>query len=196
MISANLNQSKVATNKEKTNNSTSLNAVSESNITPESNHIALEVSELKAQIRKLKQQLDERTEEMEKYISKCSKLRQENLDLTQKAREARALRDELDIQRERAQKVHLLETELQVYKDKISQNESLKSRMEEIREENKILVETKDMLEDQLQVSRKRCQQIIGLENELYICKSEMGNCQIELESVKNSNIQLTEENS
>ena len=57
MISANLNQSKVATNKEKTNNSTSLNAVSESNITPESNHIALEVSELKAQIRKLKQQL-------------------------------------------------------------------------------------------------------------------------------------------
>lgn len=203
MISANLNQSKVATNKEKTNNLTSLNAVSESNITPESNHIALEVSELKAQIRKLKQQLDERTEtsreckeEMEKYISKCSKLRQENLDLTQKAREARALRDELDIQRERAQKVHILETEIQVYKDKISQSESLKSRMEEIREENKILVETKDMLEDQLQVSRKRCQQIIGLENELYICKSELGNCQIELESVKNSNIQLTEENS
>merc|ERR1712038_1529771 len=88
------------------------------------------------------------------------------------------------------------ETEIQVYKDKISQSESLKSRMEEIREENKILVETKDMLEDQLQVSRKRCQQIIGLENELYICKSELGNCQIELESVKNSNIQLTEENS
>ena len=153
----------------------------------------------------------------------------QNLELTQKAREARALRDELDVQRERAQKVHLLETEIQVYKDKISQSESLKSRMEEVKEENKILVETKDMLEDQLQVSRKRCQQIIGygynqgllalmqlqqfyvkyyeinqyicefhfrLENELYICKSEMGNCQMELENVKASNIQLTEENS
>ena len=36
--------------------------------------------------------------------------------------------------------------------------------MEEVKEENKILVETKDMLEDQLQVSRKRCQQIIGLD--------------------------------
>ena len=84
------------------------------------------------------------------------------MDLTQRAREARALQDELDVQRERAQKVHLLETEIQVYKDKISQSESLKSRMDEIREENKILVETKDMLEDQLQVSRKRCQQIIG----------------------------------
>ena len=86
----------------------------------------------------------------------------QNLDLTQKAREARALRDELDVQRERAQKVHILETEIQVYKDKISQSESLKSRMDEVKEENKILVETKDMLEDQLQVSRKRCQQIIG----------------------------------
>ena len=85
----------------------------------------------------------------------------QNLDLTQKAREARALRDELDVQRERAQKVHSLETEIQVYKDKISQFESVKSRMEEVKEENKILVETKDMLEDQLEVSRKRCQQII-----------------------------------
>ena len=34
-----------------------LNATSDSTITPESNHIALELSELKAQIRKLKQQL-------------------------------------------------------------------------------------------------------------------------------------------
>ena len=172
-------------------------------ITPESNHQALEASEFKAQIRKLKQQLDERTEtsreckeEMEKYIAKCSKLRQENLELTQKAREARALQDELDVQRERAQKVHSLETEIQVYKDKISQFESLKSRMDEVKEENKILDETKNMLEDQLEVSRKRCQQIIGLENELYVCKSELSNCQMELESIKVSNIQLTEENS
>ena len=39
-------------------------------------------------------------------------------------------------------------------------------------------------------------QLFFSLENELYICKSELGNCQIELESIKNSNIQLTEENS
>ena len=85
----------------------------------------------------------------------------QNLELTHEARAARALRDELDIQRERANKVHLLETELQSYKDKMSQMESLKCRIEEVREENKILVETKEMLEDQLESSRKRCAQIM-----------------------------------
>ena len=78
------------------------------------------------------------------------------MELTQEARAARALRDELDILRERANKVHLLETELQSYKDKMSQMESLKCRIDEVRDENKILVETKEMLEEQLETSRKR----------------------------------------
>ena len=90
-------------------------------IVRERNHLALEVSELKAKIRALNQEMQEKTdvsseckEEVEKYITKCSKLRQENLELSQKAREARALKDELDVQRERAQKVHALEAEIQV----------------------------------------------------------------------------------
>ena len=101
------------------------------------------------------------------YLHKSIQILQ-NLELTHEARAARALRDELDIQRERANKVHLLETELQSYKDKMSQMESLKCRIEEVREENKILVETKEMLEDQLESSRKRCGQIMSIENELY----------------------------
>ena len=77
------------------------------------------------------------------------------MELTQEARAARALRDELDILRERANKVHLLESERESYKDKMSQMESLKCRIDEVREENKILVETKEMLEDQLESSRR-----------------------------------------
>ena len=77
------------------------------------------------------------------------------MELTQEARAARALRDELDILRERANKVHLLESERESYKDKMSQMESLKCRIDEVREENKILLETKDMLETQLHNSRR-----------------------------------------
>lgn len=171
-------------------------------ITPERNHLALEVSEYKAKIRKLNQQLEEKTEnlseckeEMEKYMSKFAKLRQESLELTQEARAARALRDELDIQRERANKVHHLESELQSYKDKIGQMESLKSRMEEVKEENKILGETKDMLEEQLEGSRKRCQQILGLESELFRYKSELNGYKLEQESDKKRIESLMEEN-
>jgi myosin heavy subunit len=111
------------------------------------------------------------------------------------ARAARALRDELDIQRERANKVHLLETELQSYKDKMSQMESLKCRIEEVREENKILVETKEMLEDQLESSRKRCAQIMSIEQELFKYKAELHNCQLESENDKKRIEELEAEN-
>ena len=64
MISANLYKSKHSIDKQKVDvasngsaGTSTFNAISDSTITPESNHIALELSELKAQIRKLKQQL-------------------------------------------------------------------------------------------------------------------------------------------
>merc|ERR1719225_2176636 len=171
-------------------------------ITPEKNHLALEVSEFKAKVRKLNQCLEEKTEalseckeEMERTHAKYAKLRQENLELTHEARAARALRDELDIQRERANKVHLLETELQSYKDKMSQMGSLKCRIEEVREENKILVETKEMLEDQLESSRKRCAQIMSIEQELFKYKAELHNCQLESENDKKRIEELEAEN-
>ena len=119
----------------------------------------------------------------------------QNLELTQEARAARALRDELDILRERANKVHLLETELQSYKDKMSQMESLKCRVEEVREENKILVETKEMLEDQLESTRKRCSHIMSVENELYKYKAQLHNSQLESENDKKRIEELEEEN-
>jgi len=171
-------------------------------ITPERNHLALEISEFKAKLRKINQQLEEKTEtlseykeEMEKTHGKYAKLRQENLELTQEARAARALRDELDILRERANKVHLLESERESYKDKMSQMESLKCRIDEVREENKILVETKEMLEDQLESSRRRCSEIITIQNELYKYKAELRNSQLESENDKKRIEELEEEN-
>ena len=83
-----------------------------------------------------------------------------------------------------------------MYKDKICQNESLKSRVDEMREENKILVEHKQMLEEQLDSSRKRIQTILSLENELYSVKRELGVCQMEMESDKKKIEELQEENS
>lgn len=77
----------------------------------------------------------------------------------------------------------------------MSQMESFKCRLEEIREENKILVETKEMLEDQLESSRKRCAQIMSIENELYKYKAELHNAQLENENDKKRIEELEEEN-
>ena len=65
-----------------------------------------------------------------------------------------------------------------------------------MREENKILVEHKQMLEEQLDSSRKRIQTILSLENELYSVKRELGVCQMEMESDKKKIEELQEENS
>jgi hypothetical protein len=57
--------------------------------------------------------------------------------------------------------------------------ESIKSRLEEAKDENKILQETKDMLEEQLDRSGRFRQNIITLETELYRCRSELSNAQV-----------------
>ena len=79
--------------------------------------------------------------------------------MAQEARAAKAFRDELDIIRERANKVDRLETEMQRYKDKVADIDFFKSRLDELREDNRILIETKDMLEEQLASARKRGEQ-------------------------------------
>ena len=119
----------------------------------------------------------------------------QNLDLSQEARAAKAFRDELDILRERASKVDKLEAEMQRYKDKVSDIDFFKSRVEELREDNKILVETKEMLESQLDSSRKRSEMILTLENEILRYKSEMNQVQLERESDKQRLDELAEEN-
>ena len=66
-----------------------------------------------------------------------------------------------------------LEAELLRYKDKMNDIEFFKSRVEELREDNRILVETKEMLEEQLASARKRSERILELENEIIRFKGE-----------------------
>ena len=72
----------------------------------------VEVAEYKAKLRKLRQQLEEKTEqwsevreEVEKLQEMTDRLKSDNLELCQDARAAKTYRDELDVLRERAEKV-------------------------------------------------------------------------------------------
>ena len=51
--------------------------------------------------------------------------------------------------------------------------EFYKSRMEELRKDNRILLETKDLLEEELAESRRRCDLILELENDIIKYKDE-----------------------
>lgn len=58
----------------------------------------------------------------------------------QDARAAKAYRDELDAVRERAERVDKLELEIQRYREKLSDIEFYKTRVEELREDNRWIV--------------------------------------------------------
>jgi len=171
-------------------------------LTTASNHAMVEVAEYKAKLRKLRQQLEEKTEQLSETreeLEKCqditAKLKTENLELCQDARAAKTYRDELDVLRERAEKVDKLEAELLRYKDKMNDIEFFKSRVEELREDNRILVETKEMLEEQLAGSRKRCEVVLGLENDIIKYKGEIERLQHDREHDRNKIKDLAEEN-
>ena len=88
-----------------------------------------------------------------------------------------------------------LEAELLRYKDKMNDIEFFKSRVEELREDNRILVETKEMLEEQLASSRKRSEKILELENDIIRFKGDIERSQHERENDRMKIKDLMEEN-
>jgi predicted RNase H-like nuclease (RuvC/YqgF family) len=135
--------------------------------------------ELKSKLRNIHHEVEEKNEiivELKELLEQsketCNKLRQENMDLVQEARAAKALRDEIDFLNERVRKLDRLETEVQRYKDRMGDMEFLKTRIDEVREENRLLSEGKAMLQEQLELARKRCERLPELEHQLIQVKA------------------------
>lgn len=114
------------------------------------NHVAVELADLKAKLRKLRQELEEKSEafievkeELDHKASQYEKLRAESHEWYTEARRAAAYRDEVDILRERAERADRFEMEIQKLREKLGDAEFYKSRVEELREDNRMLMETK-----------------------------------------------------
>ncbi|CAG2069244.1 unnamed protein product [Timema podura] len=97
--------------------------------------------------------------------------------------------------RERAERVDKLESEVQRYREKLSDVEFYKTRVDELREDNKVLLETKEMLEEQLQRARKRGDHVLELESELLKYKQQVNELAIEREAGREKMQELYEEN-
>ncbi|KAG8123057.1 hypothetical protein E2320_018451, partial [Naja naja] len=101
-------------------------------------HLSVELADAKAKIRRLRQELEEKTEqlldckqEFEQNETELKRLQQENMSLLSDARSARVYRDELDVLREKAIRVDKLESELSRYKERLHDIEFYKARIEE-----------------------------------------------------------------
>lgn len=88
-------------------------------------------------------------------------------ELKQEARVGKAYRDEVDALREKAERCDRLESEVIKYREKLGDLDYYRSRMEELRQDYRVLEETKEMVEEQLAKAKKRAEYTLKLENDL-----------------------------
>ena len=168
----------------------------------DNHHYAVELADWKSRVRKQRQELEEKTEalleckeELEYHKMLMAKLKQENQDLMHEARTAKSYRDELDAVIERADRADRLELEVVRYREKLTDIEFYKTRIEELREDNRVLMETREMLEDQLNSSRRRADKVLELESEIIKYKQLLNDMALERAADKEKYQELIEEN-
>uniref|UniRef100_A0A3Q2TUY2 Girdin-like n=1 Tax=Fundulus heteroclitus TaxID=8078 RepID=A0A3Q2TUY2_FUNHE len=165
-------------------------------------HLAVELADSKAKIRRLRQELEEKSEQMldcrhelENTEAELKRIQQENSQLQVDARAARTYRDELDALRERAIKADKLESEVGRYKEQLHKMEFYKAKVEELKEDNRVLQETKEVLEDQLEGWRSRTDKIHQLEKQNLLLKARVHDMEQEKEADTERMKELREEN-
>ncbi|XP_050587034.1 protein Daple isoform X1 [Bombus affinis] len=168
----------------------------------DNHHYAVELADWKSRVRKQRQELEEKTEalleckeELEYHKMLVTKLKQENQELMHEARTAKSYRDELDAVIERADRADRLELEVVRYREKLTDIEFYKTRIEELREDNRVLMETREMLEDQLNSSRRRADKVLELESEILKYKQLLNDMALERAADKEKYQELVEEN-
>ncbi|KAM8858416.1 girdin isoform 1-T1 [Spinachia spinachia] len=165
-------------------------------------HLSVELADAKAKIRRLRQELEEKSEQLLDTRQECEnmevelrRLQQESYQLMSDARSARAYRDELDALGEKAIRVDKLESELSRYKERLHDIEFYKARVEELKEDNQVLLETKSMLEEQLDATRTRSDKLHLLEKESLQLKSKMHDLEMERDMDRKRMEEILEEN-
>ncbi|KAJ8387320.1 hypothetical protein AAFF_G00158160 [Aldrovandia affinis] len=141
------------------------------------------------------EQLMDCRQELENMEEELKRLQQENMQLMSDARSARAYRDELDALREKAFRVDKLESEVGRYKERMHDIEFYKARVEELKEDNQVLLETKSMLEDQLEGSRARSDKLHELEKESLQLKAKIHDMEMDRDGDRRRIEELLEEN-
>lgn len=168
----------------------------------DSQHLAVELADWKARLRKQRQELEEKSEqlvecreELEHTKLVLGKLRTDSQEWFNEARKATGYRDEVDALREKAERCERLEQEIQRYRDRLADAEYYKTRVSELREDNKALMETRDALEEQLQRARKRAEQCLNLEAAMIKLKREANDIALERDADQQKIQELIEEN-
>lgn len=167
-----------------------------------SHHLALQLANTKAQLRRLRQELEEKAEvlldsqaEVQGLEAEIRKLRQEAQALSGQAKRAELYREEAEALRERAGRLPRLQDELRRCRERLQAAESYKGRLEEEQLLSEALEASKVLLEEQLEATRERASRLHETQRENLLLRTRLGEAQSELDSLRHQVDQLAEEN-
>ncbi|XP_077465760.1 coiled-coil domain containing 88A isoform X2 [Stigmatopora argus] len=164
--------------------------------------LALQLVDSKAKVRRLKQQLDDKGDQLLDYKQEIQmmeeelkKLQKENRSLRNESRGLGALRDELDCTREKAARVEPLQNELQSCKQRLRGLEATRTWLKEQQQLCVALQETKDLLEEQLADARARCSAFRDLERDAHLLRQRIMDVEAERDTERQRVDELLELN-
>ncbi|XP_044061105.1 coiled-coil domain containing 88A isoform X2 [Siniperca chuatsi] len=164
--------------------------------------LALQLADSKAKLRRLKQQLEDKgdqildyNQEIQTMEEQLKKLQKENRSLQGEVRGMRALRDELDCARERAARAEQLQTELQSCKHRLRSLELTRTQLKEQQQLCAALQETKALLEEQLADARARCSSLRELERDNLLLRQRIIDVEAERDTERQRIDELLEMN-
>ncbi|XP_068922189.1 coiled-coil domain-containing protein 88B [Petaurus breviceps papuanus] len=165
-------------------------------------HLTLQLADAKAQLRRLRQELEEKAEELldsqgevQGLEAEIRRLRQEAQVLSGQARRATLYREEAEMLRERAGRLPRLQEELRRCRERLHVAEACKGQLEEERALSAALEAARTLLEEQLEAARERCSRLHETQRENLLLRARLGEAQMELESARQQLDQLVEEN-
>ncbi|XP_049993699.1 coiled-coil domain-containing protein 88B isoform X1 [Alexandromys fortis] len=167
-----------------------------------SHHLALQLTNAKAQLRRLRQEVEEKAEllldsqaEVQGLEAEIRRLRQEAQALSGQAKRAELYREEAEALRERVGRLPRLQEELRRCRERLQAAEVFKGRLEEERVLSGALEASKAMLEEQLEVARERSARLHETQRENLLLRTRLGEAHAELDSLRHQLEQLVEEN-
>ncbi|TFK12101.1 serglycin [Platysternon megacephalum] len=164
-------------------------------------HLGVQLADARGQARRLRQELEEKSEELldqrqelQELEAELRRLRQEHRAVAGEARLAGLYRDELDAMREKAARAERLQGELSALRERLPTLERCRGRLEEERAFSQALLDSKAQLEGQLESARTRAQHLPQLEKENLLLRSQLEQVEEELERERQQLEELQQE--